>query len=119
MLGILVGVVFCIVCFMLIVIILLQRGRGGGLSGAFGGAGGHSAFGAKTGDVFTWVTVALTGVFLLLSVIANYVLVPEKYTAAPTPEAKPGVQAPAKVGNKPAAAVKTTPKTTATTQPKK
>ena len=29
----------------LIVLILIQRGKGGGLSGAFGGLGGQSAFG--------------------------------------------------------------------------
>ena len=59
---------FCVVCLMLILIVLLQRGRGGGLSGAFGGAGGHSAFGSKTGDVFTWITVGFTALYLLLSV---------------------------------------------------
>jgi preprotein translocase subunit SecG len=55
------------------IVILLQRGRGGGLSGAFGGAGGSSAFGAKTGDVFTWITVVVAAVFLLLAVVGNYV----------------------------------------------
>ena len=34
--------------FILIVLILLQRGRGGGLAGAFGGAGGSSALGEPT-----------------------------------------------------------------------
>ena len=40
----------------LILLVLVQRGRGGGLTGALGGAGGQSAFGAKAGDVFTRVT---------------------------------------------------------------
>jgi preprotein translocase subunit SecG len=79
MLTTLVGILFLIVCILLIGIVLLQRGRGGGLSGAFGGAGGHSAFGAKTGDVFTWVTVALTAVFLILAVVSNYIFVPEQF----------------------------------------
>ena len=48
-----------VICAFLILVILLQRGRGGGLAGAFGGAGGSSAFGAKTGDVFTWITVVV------------------------------------------------------------
>ena len=61
------------VCCILIFVILLQRGRGGGLAGAFGGAGGTSAFGAKTGDVFTWITVCLAGIFLLLAVVGNFV----------------------------------------------
>jgi preprotein translocase subunit SecG len=114
MLGIIVGVVFCIVCLLLILIILLQRGRGGGLAGAFGGAGGQSAFGAKTGDVFTWVTVGLTFVFLLLSVIANYVLVPEQYTTLPV--APPAAKAPLEKNAKPSAPIQ---KTTPATQPKK
>ncbi|MCG3137927.1 MAG: hypothetical protein HJJLKODD_01782 [Phycisphaerae bacterium] len=65
------GVGILLVCFLLIVIILLQKGRGGGLTSAFGGGGG-TAFGAKTGDVFTWVTVAFAALYLLLNVAGNY-----------------------------------------------
>jgi len=61
------------VCCLLILVVLLQRGRGGGLTGAFGGAGGTSAFGAKTGDLFTWITVVVATVFVGLSVAANFV----------------------------------------------
>ena len=61
------------ICSLLIIVILLQRGRGGGLSSAFGGGGGSSAFGAKTGDVFTWITVVMAAVFLVLSVVGTYV----------------------------------------------
>src|SRR5690606_8099880 len=43
----------------LMIVILLQRGRGGGLAGAFGGLGGQSAFGTKAGDVFTKITIGL------------------------------------------------------------
>ena len=61
------------VCMLLVVIILLQKGRGGGLSGAFGGGGGSgSAFGAKTGDVFTWITVAFVCLYFLLNIAGNY-----------------------------------------------
>ncbi len=59
-------------CGLLMLVILLQRGRGEGLAGAFGGGGGGGAFGAKTGDVFTVVTVVMAAVFLLLAVIANF-----------------------------------------------
>ena len=37
----------------LMLVILVQRGRGGGLTGALGGMGGQSAFGTKAGDLFT------------------------------------------------------------------
>ncbi len=62
------GTLFGIVCLLLIVVVLLQRGRGGGLGAAFGGGGGSSAFGTRTGDVFTWVTIVLTAAFLLLAI---------------------------------------------------
>ena len=69
----LLAVLMIIVCCLLMIVVLIQKGRGGGLAGAFGGAGGSSsAFGAKTGDVFTWITVALAAVFVLLAVVGNY-----------------------------------------------
>ena len=37
----------------LILLILIQRGKGGGLIGALGGAGGSSPFGSRAGDQFT------------------------------------------------------------------
>lgn len=60
------------ICLFLMLVILLQKGRGEGLAGAFGGGGGSGAFGAKTGDVFTWITVVVAALFILMSVIANY-----------------------------------------------
>jgi preprotein translocase subunit SecG len=63
---------FLVVCVMLILLILIQKGRGGGLSGAFGGVGSYSPFGTKTGDALTWATVILTGMDLLIAVLANY-----------------------------------------------
>jgi preprotein translocase subunit SecG len=54
----------------LILLILVQKGRGGGLSGAFGGAGGGaSLLGTKTGDFLTWVTIGLVILFLVLAVV--------------------------------------------------
>lgn len=82
----LVTFLFLVTCFLLIIVVLLQKGRGGGLSGAFGGVGGHSAFGTKTGDVFTWVTVALTFLFILFAVLGNYIMIP------PDPQAGPNAQ---------------------------
>ena len=64
-----VAALFIICCLSLILIILIQKGRGGGLSGAFGGAGAGGILGSKTGDFLTWVTIALVGVFLTLALV--------------------------------------------------
>lgn len=64
-----VAVLFAIVCIVLILVVLMQKGRGGGLSAAFGGGMGGGLLGSKTGDFLTWVTIVLVGVFLLLAVI--------------------------------------------------
>lgn len=68
-LMILVSVLFCICSVGLILIVLIQKGKGGGLSGALGGLGAGGVLGTKTGDFLTWVTITLAGLFLLLAVI--------------------------------------------------
>lgn len=55
----------------LIIIILLQKGRGGGLAGAFGGAGGQSALGTKAGDVFTKITVVMAVIWVILAGVSG------------------------------------------------
>src|SRR6188472_940717 len=64
-------VLFVFVCIFLILLILIQKGRGGGLASAFGGAGGNTAFGSKTGDVLTWATSVVFGIFLVLAIAMN------------------------------------------------
>ena len=51
---------------LLILTILIQRGKGGGLIGAFGGAGGSSPFGSKAGDTFTRITLLMALAWVLL-----------------------------------------------------
>lgn len=55
------------VSIVLIGIILLQRGRGGGLVGALSGLGGQSAFGTKAGDIFTRITIGIAAVWVILA----------------------------------------------------
>jgi preprotein translocase subunit SecG len=50
----------------LILLVLVQRGRGGGLAGAFGGLGGQSAFGTKAGDLFTRITIFTAAFWIIL-----------------------------------------------------
>lgn len=53
----------------MILLILIQRGKGGGLIGALGGAGGSSPFGSRAGDQFTRLTIYIAIVWLLLTMI--------------------------------------------------
>ena len=66
-------ILLMIVSIFLILLVLIQKGRGGGLSNAFGGGGGNTAFGSKTGDVLTWATSIVFGIFMLLAVGLNLV----------------------------------------------
>jgi len=55
------------VSLFMILLVLIQRGRGGGLAGAFGGMGGQSAFGTRAGDTFTRITIVLAVIWVLLA----------------------------------------------------
>ncbi len=57
----------------LILLILIQKGRGGGLAGALGGMGGYSAFGTRAGDVFTRITIGAAAVWFLSAMVLAYV----------------------------------------------
>lgn len=115
------AVIFIIVCLALVVLVLLQKGRGGGLAAAFGGAGGQSAFGSKTGDVFTWATIVVVAVFLLLAMTLtmNYKPInPDEAMAAPASSAEPGTATPAEQpAEEPAAGETEVPAETETTGP--
>ena len=54
----------------LILLVLIQRCKGGGLAGAFGGMGGQSAFGTKAGDTFTRITIGVAAFWILLCVLS-------------------------------------------------
>ncbi len=90
-----VAVLFVMVSVVLILVILVQKGRGGGLSGAFGGGMASGLLGSKTGDFLTWVTIGLVTVFLGLAILmARYYRPSVEYGAEP-PVAPPTQSAPA------------------------
>jgi len=64
-----IAILFLLCSAALILIILIQKGRGGGLSSAFGGGMASGILGSKTGDFLTWVTIILVGIFLSLAVV--------------------------------------------------
>jgi preprotein translocase subunit SecG len=70
------GITIFITSVFLILLVLVQRGRGGGLTGALGGPGGQSAFGTKAGDLFTRITIVVASIWILLCASAVYVLNP-------------------------------------------
>src|SRR5262245_29491944 len=53
----------------LILLILIQRGKGGGLIGALGGSGGSSPFGSRAGDQFTRLTIYVALIWLFLTML--------------------------------------------------
>ena len=107
---------FLLVCgrVFLILLILIQRGRGGGLAGAFGGMGGQSAFGTKAGDVFTRITIVTAAIWISLCAASVKVFGSGKSlstatmgTARPAASASAPAAPPARAAcrSKPAAAV--------------
>ena len=81
------AIFFFIVCVLMMLVILIQRPKGGGLAGAFGGVGGgqQSAFGAKVGDVLTWVTVGFFVAFLFLAMGLTWHIKAEQEVQIPAP----------------------------------
>lgn len=92
---VLITVLLFLASLFLILLILIQRGRGGGLAGAFGGAGGQSAFGTKAGDVFTRITIGAAAIWILLCIAAVKVQVRSSRFAL---DSSSGQQAPATTG---------------------
>jgi preprotein translocase subunit SecG len=60
--------IYVLVCFLLIVVILLQQGKGGDIANAFGGGSSQAVFGARAGaTLLTKLTAGLATAFILLS----------------------------------------------------
>ena len=81
---------FVIISVMMMLVVLIQRPTGGGLSGAFGAASegaGQTAFGARTGDALTTATIVIFLLFLGFAIGLNYVV--EAPSAAAANEAVP------------------------------
>ncbi|HAC92718.1 MAG TPA: preprotein translocase subunit SecG [Planctomycetaceae bacterium] len=82
------GITIFVTSVFLILLVLVQRGRGGGIAGALGGAGGQSAFGTKAGDLFTRITVGVATVWILLCCLAILVLKDKDFSTGVTDDAK-------------------------------
>ena len=117
MLYYLVATLYVLTCLVLMLVVLIQQGKGGDIASAFGGGSSQAAFGARTGaTLLTKVTWVCAGLFvvgaLALSVIGQRgpasvlgsVPLPKPAQSAPAPAPKP-------------VAPQTTPQSSAPAQP--
>ncbi len=63
---------YVLICLFLIVVVLLQSGRGGGLGGGLGGAGQQVFGGAGAGNLLTRLTTIFALTFMVLSATLSY-----------------------------------------------
>ncbi len=70
----LLNIVLLLIGLFLIVLILIQRGKGGGLIGALGGSGGSSPFGSRAGDQFTRLTIYVALGWLILTMVQVHII---------------------------------------------
>lgn len=65
-------VIYVFVCIFLILVVLLQAGRGGGMGAAFGGSSQTVFGGAGAGNFLQRLTVASASLFMILSATLAY-----------------------------------------------
>src|ERR1051326_1998696 len=78
-----------IVCIFLILVVLLQQGKGADWAGAFGGGGTQSAFGARgAGTVLSKATTAAAIIFMITSLALTIVISRPRGSSAISPGAQ-------------------------------
>jgi len=105
--SILFTMAYVCVCLVLLLVVLLQQGKGGDIASAFGGSSSQAAFGVRAGaTLLTRVTTVAAVLFMLgaiglgtvwqgapSSVVGGVALPPSQSTPAkPTPAAQPPAQ---------------------------
>ena len=61
---------YVVACLVLMIVILLQQGKGGDIANAFGGGASQAVFGARAGaTVLTKVTTGLSAAFMVLALL--------------------------------------------------
>jgi len=73
MLITLIDILHVFVCIILMLVVLLQQGKGGGMGAAFGGGGAAQVFGGRgAGNILTRTTAICATIFMLTSVSLAY-----------------------------------------------
>ncbi len=99
-------VLYVIICFFLILVVLLQQGKGADIAGAFGGGSSQTAFGARGATTFLHklTTGAFVG-FVALSLLLSILEARPRSSVVKTLPARPAAQqapaAPAAPGQAP------------------
>ena len=90
-------VLYTFICFFLILVVLVQQGKGADLAGAFGGGGTQTAFGARgaTTLLHKLTTGAFVG-FIVLSVVLTILERHKGGSVMSKVSGKPAAAAPAK-----------------------
>ena len=74
MITALLDIVHVSVCVFLMLVVLLQQGKGGGMGAAFGGGASQQVFGGRgAGNLLTRATAVCAAIFMLTSVSLAYV----------------------------------------------
>ena len=69
-----INIIHVIACVFLILVVLLQQGKGGGLGAAFGASATRQVFGGRgAGNLLTRLTAVTAAVFMTTSVVLAYV----------------------------------------------
>jgi preprotein translocase subunit SecG len=101
-------ILYIIICFFLILVVLLQQGKGADIAGAFGGGSSQTAFGARGATTFlhkltTGAFVGFVLISLLLSILEARPKASVIPNSAPAPAAAKPPAAPAAPAGQPAA----------------
>ncbi|OQX62755.1 MAG: preprotein translocase subunit SecG [Desulfococcus sp. 4484_241] len=68
--AILITIIHIIVCIALILIVLLQTGKGAGMGAAFGGGGSQTLFGSTGGSTFLSKATTVAAVIFMLTCLS-------------------------------------------------
>lgn len=91
-----------IVCLALIVVVLLQSGKGAEMGASFGASGSQSVFGAGGGNTFmSKLTTSAAIIFMLTSLSLAFVAGKGGGSSIMTSKAKPRAAKPAPMGGQP------------------
>ncbi len=60
---------YVMICFLLLLVVLLQQGKGGDIASAFGGSSSQAAFGARAGATLLTKATSVLGVLFMVGAL--------------------------------------------------